>query len=92
MSPLFGETQDILFAGLQADWSRNPEERPPAVPHLVASYEPMKDALTLLEALPLQGCGLLERETGTVRLRPWRELLESMERAKTWLAQNQPEE
>lgn len=82
-------TQDILFSGLQADWSRDPKQRPPAVPGMVASYEPMKDALTVLEALPLQGYGMWDREAGTMRLRRWRELLGSMERAKALVAQSQ---
>ncbi|MER3414234.1 MAG: hypothetical protein C4341_08390, partial [Armatimonadota bacterium] len=80
---------DILFSGLAADWPRDPKQRPPAVPGMVASYEPMKDALTVLEALPLQGFGILDEVAGTMRLCRWREELGSMERAKALVAQSQ---
>jgi hypothetical protein len=79
-------TEDILFAGLRADWPTDPKQRPPALPGLVVSYEPMKDALTVLEALPLQGYALWD-DDGTVRLQTWRELLAKMERTKELVAQ-----
>lgn len=81
-------TQDILFAGLRAEWPTDPKQRPPALPGLVVSYEPMKNAMTVLEALPLQGYAVRDPDAGTMRLQTWRELLARMERTKELVAQS----
>lgn len=80
-------TEDILFAGLRAEWPPDPKQRAPALPGLVVSYEPMKNAMTVLQALPLQGYALWDREAGTMKLRTWQELLAKMERTKELVAQ-----
>lgn len=80
-------TEDILFAGLRAEWPPDPKQRAPALPGLVVSYEPMKNAMTVLQALPLQGYALWDREAGTMKLPTWQELLAKMERTKELVAQ-----
>lgn len=71
-------TEDLLFAGLRTYWPRERQSRPPAVPGAVAYAQALREAMGLLETLPLSGWAV--REDSTLYYESWGDTLQHFER------------